>query len=187
MEEFEDLEVSIVSLAKDPPPKIELKELPTTLKYVYLGANETYLLIVASGLKNEEEMTLIEELVTVEFAPTNGEPSACEPSPETALFWPVAAKFAPTEGGLVTVNRKFCCGFLSNKMPRSKIVDLGEASGSINPRVPARDRVSRGTALNLKFEKRLRDFQKKECHPERGIDVSELGGTQVLRVVQARG
>ncbi|KAI9186720.1 hypothetical protein LWI28_020188 [Acer negundo] len=42
-------------------------------------------------------------------------------------------------------------------MSRSKIVDLGEASGSTNPRVP-----------------------------ERGIDVSELEGTQVPGVVQAR-
>ncbi|KAI9160655.1 hypothetical protein LWI28_010360 [Acer negundo] len=80
-EEFEDLKVSIVSLAKDPPPKLELKELPTTLKYVYLGANKTY-----------------PELVAVEFAPTNGKPRVCEPSPETASFWSVAARFAPTNG-----------------------------------------------------------------------------------------
>ncbi|KAK0580012.1 hypothetical protein LWI29_035005 [Acer saccharum] len=61
-EEFEDLEVSNVSLAKDPPPKLELKELPTTLKYVYLGENETYPVIVASELKDEEEKRLIEVL-----------------------------------------------------------------------------------------------------------------------------
>ncbi|KAI9161981.1 hypothetical protein LWI28_022589 [Acer negundo] len=61
-EEFENLEVSIVSLAKDPPPKLELKKLPITLKYVYLGEDETYPVIVASGLKNEEEMKLIKVL-----------------------------------------------------------------------------------------------------------------------------
>ncbi|KAK0583907.1 hypothetical protein LWI29_004920 [Acer saccharum] len=46
----------------DPPPKLELKELPTTLKYVYLGENETYPIIIASELKNEEEKRLIEVL-----------------------------------------------------------------------------------------------------------------------------
>ncbi|KAI9159796.1 hypothetical protein LWI28_001997 [Acer negundo] len=90
-------------------------------------------------------------------------------------------------GELVTVNRRFCCGFVSNKMPRSKIVDLGEASGSTNPRVPVRDRVSKGTALNPKFEERLRDFQKKECHLERGIDVSELGDYYKWNAVMVRG
>ncbi|KAK0594076.1 hypothetical protein LWI29_007355 [Acer saccharum] len=41
-EEVADFQVSTVSFANDPPPKLELKELPTTLKYVYLGDNETY-------------------------------------------------------------------------------------------------------------------------------------------------
>ena len=58
-EEIEDLQVSTVSIAKDPPPKLELNELPTTLKYVYLGDNVTYSEIVASKLKNNEEERLI--------------------------------------------------------------------------------------------------------------------------------
>ncbi|KAK0597771.1 hypothetical protein LWI29_028474 [Acer saccharum] len=61
-------------------------------------------------------------------------------------------------------------------MPRVKIVDLDEASGSTNPRVLARERVSRRTALNPNFEERMEIFGEKECHPERGIEVSELGG-----------
>ncbi|KAK0588462.1 hypothetical protein LWI29_001334 [Acer saccharum] len=73
--------------------------------------------------------------------------------------------------------------FLNNKMPRSKIVNLDEASGSVNPRMPARGRVSRGPALNPDFEEWMRAFGVKECHPERGIDVSELGGTQIPTVV----
>ena len=51
-----------MSLAKDPPPKLELKELLTTLKYAYLGENETYPVIVASELKSDEEKKLIEVL-----------------------------------------------------------------------------------------------------------------------------
>ncbi|KAI9180263.1 hypothetical protein LWI28_002961 [Acer negundo] len=61
-EEIEDLQVSMVIVAKNPPPKLELKELPTTLKYVYLGENETYPVIVASELKNNEEKRLMKVL-----------------------------------------------------------------------------------------------------------------------------
>ncbi|KAI9195628.1 hypothetical protein LWI28_016754 [Acer negundo] len=48
----------------------------------------------------------IQGVVAAEFAPTNGEPSACEPSPETASFWPVAAKFAPTYGDFRDSDRR---------------------------------------------------------------------------------
>ena len=58
-EEVADFQVSTVSFANDPPPKLELKELPTTLKYVYLGENETYPVIVASELQSTEEERLI--------------------------------------------------------------------------------------------------------------------------------
>ncbi|KAK1588944.1 hypothetical protein Q3G72_028877 [Acer saccharum] len=58
-EEVADFQVSTVSFANDPPPKLELKELPTTLKYVYLGDNETYPVIVASELQSTEEERLI--------------------------------------------------------------------------------------------------------------------------------
>ncbi|KAK0595005.1 hypothetical protein LWI29_002499 [Acer saccharum] len=71
-------------------------------------------------------------------------------------------------------------------MPRVKIVDFDEASGSANPRVPARGRVSREPALNPDFEERMKVFMKKECHPERGIEVSELGNTTIPAVVRAR-
>ncbi|KAK0592079.1 hypothetical protein LWI29_012916 [Acer saccharum] len=58
-EEVADFQVSTVSFANDPPPKLELKELPTTLKYVYLGDDETYPVIVASELQGTEEERLI--------------------------------------------------------------------------------------------------------------------------------
>ncbi|KAK0573667.1 hypothetical protein LWI29_011741 [Acer saccharum] len=74
-------------------------------------------------------------------------------------------------------------------MPRVKFVnfDDDDASGSTNPREPARQRVSRRAVLNPDFEERLRAFGTKLCHPERGIDVSELEHTPVPAVVQARG
>ncbi|KAI9154499.1 hypothetical protein LWI28_027157 [Acer negundo] len=58
-EKIEDLQVLIVRIAKNLPTKLELKELPTTLKYVYLSENETYSVIVALELKNNEEERLI--------------------------------------------------------------------------------------------------------------------------------
>ena len=83
--------------------------------------------------------------------------------------------------------QKFCCGFLNNKMPRSKIVNFDEVSGSVNPSRPASSRGTRGTAVHPDFAERLRVFGEKECHPERGIEVDELGGTQIPTVIQARG
>ncbi|KAK0579460.1 hypothetical protein LWI29_026643 [Acer saccharum] len=73
-------------------------------------------------------------------------------------------------------------------MPRVKFMNFDDdASGSTNPREPARQRVSRRAVLNPDFEERLRAFETKLCHPERGIDVSELEHTPVPGVVQARG
>ncbi|KAK0577974.1 hypothetical protein LWI29_003145 [Acer saccharum] len=73
-------------------------------------------------------------------------------------------------------------------MPRVKFVNFDDdASGSTNPREPARERVNRRAILNPDFEEWLRVFETKECHTERGIDVSELEHTPVPGVVQARG
>ena len=41
------------------PPTLELKQLPSTLKYAFLGRNETLPVIIASDLKPEEEKELI--------------------------------------------------------------------------------------------------------------------------------
>ncbi|KAI9199021.1 hypothetical protein LWI28_026063 [Acer negundo] len=59
-EENEELEVSNMSTSKSPPPKLELKQLPTTLKYAYLGEDETYPVIVASELECDKEEKLLE-------------------------------------------------------------------------------------------------------------------------------
>ncbi|KAI9165482.1 hypothetical protein LWI28_014882 [Acer negundo] len=57
-EEIEDNFESVEE--KDRKKEIEeLKELPTTLKYMYLGENEAYPIIVALDLKNDEEEQLI--------------------------------------------------------------------------------------------------------------------------------
>src|SRR4029450_10239859 len=41
------------------PPQLELKPLPATLKYVFLGSNETLPVIIASNLTNDQEMKLL--------------------------------------------------------------------------------------------------------------------------------
>ncbi|KAI5328130.1 hypothetical protein L3X38_027526 [Prunus dulcis] len=51
------LEPSIIT-----PPKLELKPLPSHLKYAYLGANETLPVIIAASLTSHEEDSLIEVL-----------------------------------------------------------------------------------------------------------------------------
>ena len=45
-----------------PPPILELKLLPSTLKYAFLGENETFPVIIASDLQPEEEKELINVL-----------------------------------------------------------------------------------------------------------------------------
>jgi hypothetical protein len=44
------------------PPKLELKPLPDKLKYAFLGANETLLVIIASDLQQDQEDNLLEVL-----------------------------------------------------------------------------------------------------------------------------
>ncbi|XP_058217027.1 uncharacterized protein LOC131327924 [Rhododendron vialii] len=44
------------------PPKLELKPLPDTLKYVFLGDNETYPVVISSSLGNLQEVKLINSL-----------------------------------------------------------------------------------------------------------------------------
>ncbi|KAD4586290.1 hypothetical protein E3N88_23891 [Mikania micrantha] len=46
------------------PPELELKELPTHLKYAFLGGNKTLPVIIASDLTEEHERALIEVLST---------------------------------------------------------------------------------------------------------------------------
>ncbi|XP_061352370.1 uncharacterized protein LOC133297272 [Gastrolobium bilobum] len=47
---------------EDGAPKVELKELPETLKYIFLGDEETYPVIINKGLSEEQEMRLTEVL-----------------------------------------------------------------------------------------------------------------------------
>jgi hypothetical protein len=56
-------------LAKEPlpssiqtPPQLELKPLPDTLKYVYLGPNDTLPAIIATGLLANQESQLVDLL-----------------------------------------------------------------------------------------------------------------------------
>jgi hypothetical protein len=44
------------------PPKLELKPLPDKLKYAFLGANDTLLVIIASDLQEDQENNLLEVL-----------------------------------------------------------------------------------------------------------------------------
>ncbi|XP_058185637.1 uncharacterized protein LOC131302862 [Rhododendron vialii] len=63
-EEFEELppiEKKVLPSSVE-PPKLELKPLPDTLKYVFLGDNETYPVVISSSLGNLQEMKLINSL-----------------------------------------------------------------------------------------------------------------------------
>ncbi|XP_061374262.1 uncharacterized protein LOC133316524 [Gastrolobium bilobum] len=44
---------------EDGAPRVELKELPDTLKYIFLGEDETYPVIINKGLSSEQEIRLI--------------------------------------------------------------------------------------------------------------------------------
>ncbi|XP_058223084.1 uncharacterized protein LOC131332803 [Rhododendron vialii] len=60
-EEFEELppiEKKVLPSSVE-PPKLELKPLPDTLKYAFLGDNETYHVVISSSLENLRETKLI--------------------------------------------------------------------------------------------------------------------------------
>ncbi|XP_057719898.1 uncharacterized protein LOC130934337 [Arachis stenosperma] len=44
------------------PSKLELKPLPSSLKYAFLGEHDTYLVIISSSLRHEEEYALLQVL-----------------------------------------------------------------------------------------------------------------------------
>ena len=45
--------------AEEEVPKLELKSLSPSLKYVFLGENDSYPVIISSSMKSEEEEALI--------------------------------------------------------------------------------------------------------------------------------
>ena len=51
-----------VFLSKEKPPKLELKPLPSHLKYSFLGSEETFLVIISSSLNLYQETKLLEIL-----------------------------------------------------------------------------------------------------------------------------
>ncbi|XP_022032292.1 uncharacterized protein LOC110933371 [Helianthus annuus] len=63
--QFESLSVEINSGTKpslEEPPKLELKDLPSHLKYAFLGDNDTLPVIIASNLEMVQEQALLEVL-----------------------------------------------------------------------------------------------------------------------------
>ena len=50
--------------SKERPPKLELKPLPSHLKYAFLGVEETFSVIISSSLESEQENKLLEILRT---------------------------------------------------------------------------------------------------------------------------
>ena len=46
--------------SEERPPKLELKPLPSHLKYAFLGVNETFSVIISSSLESEQENKLLE-------------------------------------------------------------------------------------------------------------------------------
>ena len=50
--------------SKERPPKLELKPLPSHLKYSFLGVKETFPVIISSSLESDQENKLLEILIT---------------------------------------------------------------------------------------------------------------------------
>ena len=50
--------------SEDKPPKLELKPLPSHLKYAFLGVEETFPIIISSSLESDQENKLLEILRT---------------------------------------------------------------------------------------------------------------------------
>ena len=49
---------------EEKPPKLELKPLPSHLKYAFLGVEETFPVIISSSLESDQENKLLEILRT---------------------------------------------------------------------------------------------------------------------------
>ena len=56
------MEVKTIVLSIESPPTLELKLLPSHLKYVYLGKNHTHHVIISSSLNADQEMSLVDVL-----------------------------------------------------------------------------------------------------------------------------
>ncbi|XP_031096950.1 uncharacterized protein LOC116001201 [Ipomoea triloba] len=56
-----EIVVSLAPFEEEQAPKVELKPLPSSLRYAFLGSNSTYPVIISSSLKEEQ----VEELLTV--------------------------------------------------------------------------------------------------------------------------
>ena len=54
--------------SEERPPKLELKPLPSHLKYAFLGVEETFMVIISSSLESEQENKLLEILRTQKTA-----------------------------------------------------------------------------------------------------------------------
>ena len=50
--------------SEEKPPKLELKPLPSHLKYAFLGVEETFPVIISSSLESDQENKLLEILRT---------------------------------------------------------------------------------------------------------------------------
>ncbi|GKD07713.1 reverse transcriptase domain-containing protein, partial [Tanacetum coccineum] len=61
-EELKVVEAKTVKSSIDEPPKVELKDLPPHLEYVFLEGNNKLPVIIAKDLKDEEKATLIKVL-----------------------------------------------------------------------------------------------------------------------------
>ena len=60
-EELHSIEERVL-LSKKKPPKLELKPLPSHLKYSFLGSEETFPVIISSSLNLDQETKLLEIL-----------------------------------------------------------------------------------------------------------------------------
>ena len=53
---------------EEKPPKLEMKPLPSHLKYAFLGVEETFSIIISSSLESDQENKLLEILKTHKIA-----------------------------------------------------------------------------------------------------------------------
>ncbi|MED6221057.1 hypothetical protein PIB30_050790 [Stylosanthes scabra] len=85
--EEEDAEISHPTkpekIVEDKPSKLELKPLPSSLKYAFLDDEETLPVIINSALASKEEDGLLKvlrlRLVRVQDTPTSGHGGTCPP------------------------------------------------------------------------------------------------------------